>query len=91
VADHRAEVLVAGGVGGEAYRRKEKDRSRLYGVEYGEFDHITWVTVTDNGPKVVNLKLDGILPGNFLDATNSRDLHHVRTRRLDIPPRKKDK
>ena len=83
-------LSVAGGVGSEAYRRKEKDRSKLYGVEYGEFDHITWVTMTDNGPKVVNLKLDGILPGDFLNATNTKDLHHVRTRSLDIPPRKKD-
>jgi hypothetical protein len=80
-------LSVAGGVGSEAYRRKEKDRSKLYGLEYGEFDHITWVTMTDGGPKVVNLRLDGILPGDFLNSSNTKDLHHVRTRRLDIPPR----
>ena len=57
------------------------------GAEYGDFDHITWVTMTAEGPEVVNLKLDGILPGDFLNATNSKDLHHVRTRKLDVPPR----
>jgi hypothetical protein len=82
-------LSVAGGCGSEAYRRKEKDRSRLFGVEYGEFDHITWVTMTAAGPKVVNLKLDGILPGDFLNRTNTKDCHHVRTRRFDIPPREK--
>jgi len=80
-------LSVAGGIGGEVYRRKEADRSKLYGAEYGEFDHITWVTMTADGPEVVNLKLDGILPGDFLNVTNSKDLHHVRTRKLDVPPR----
>ena len=35
--------------------------SRLRGVEHGEFDHIVWVTMTDGGPVIANLKLDGIL------------------------------
>ncbi len=35
--------------------------SRLRGVEYGEFDHITWVTMKEGGPVVANLLLDGIL------------------------------
>ena len=43
--------------------------------------------MTKNGPEVVNLKLDGILPGDFLNATNTKDLHHVRSRQFDIPPR----
>jgi hypothetical protein len=80
-------LSVAGGCGTEAFHRKEKDISKLYGVEYGEFDHITLVTMTAGGPKVVNLKLDGILPGNFLNRSNTKDYHHARTRRFDIPPR----
>lgn len=36
--------------------------SQLRGVRYGEFDHVTWVTVSDQGPVIANLKLDGILP-----------------------------
>lgn len=36
--------------------------SRLRGNYFGEFDHITWVTMTDGGPSMANLRLDGILP-----------------------------
>jgi hypothetical protein len=38
--------------------------SQLRGPRYGEFDHITMVTVTDDGPVMANLRLDGILPHN---------------------------
>jgi len=34
--------------------------SKLAGPKEGSFDHIVWVTMTDEGPKVVNLMLDGI-------------------------------
>jgi len=36
--------------------------SNLRGNYFGEFDHITWVTMTDAGPSMANLRLDGILP-----------------------------
>ncbi len=36
--------------------------SSLRGNYFGEFDHITWVTMTDAGPSMANLRLDGILP-----------------------------
>ena len=36
--------------------------SKLRGNYAGEFDHISWVTVTDDGPVIANLRLDGILP-----------------------------
>ncbi|SEI79752.1 3',5'-cyclic AMP phosphodiesterase CpdA [Cyclobacterium xiamenense] len=42
--------------------------SSLRGPSYGQFDHITWVTVTENGPILANLMLDGILPH---DITNT--------------------
>jgi predicted phosphodiesterase len=35
--------------------------SRLRGPRFGEFDHITWVTMTEDGPRMANLWLDGIL------------------------------
>ena len=35
--------------------------SELRGIEAGEFDHIMWVTMTDEGPRFANLLLDGIL------------------------------
>jgi hypothetical protein len=39
--------------------------SRLRGVEYGEFDHIVWVTMKKNGPLLANVMLDGIYPENL--------------------------
>ena len=36
--------------------------SRLLGNSFGQFDHITWVTMSDQGPVITNLRLDGILP-----------------------------
>lgn len=36
--------------------------SRLRGPEYGEFDQVVWVTMTEAGPLVANLLLGGILP-----------------------------
>ena len=35
--------------------------SQLRGTSFGEFDHATWVTMTDQGPQLANLRLDGIL------------------------------
>ena len=32
------------------------------GPEYGEMDHIVWVTMTKNGPELANILLDGIIP-----------------------------
>ncbi len=36
--------------------------SRMRGVEYGEFDHIAWITMKADGPRIANVMLDGILP-----------------------------
>ena len=42
--------------------------SELAGNRFGRFDHIVWMTMTDQGPSFVNLRLDGILPGNVSNA-----------------------
>lgn len=34
----------------------------LRGNYFGEFDHISWITMSDRGPVMANLRLDGILP-----------------------------
>ena len=34
--------------------------SRLRGKSYGEFDHVVWLTMEKDGPRVANLMLDGI-------------------------------
>jgi hypothetical protein len=70
-------------VAGGCSANNSKNRSELMGLEYGEFDHITWVTMQKDGPTVVNLKLDGIVPGNYLTqkTTKSEVYHPV----VDIP------
>ena len=40
--------------------------SALRGPEFGEFDHVTWVTMKPDGPVVVNLQLDGIIPADVV-------------------------
>ncbi|WP_161602580.1 metallophosphoesterase [Tautonia marina] len=35
--------------------------SQLRGVPYGEFDHVTWLTMEPDGPRVSHLLLDGVL------------------------------
>lgn len=40
--------------------------SRLRGTAYGEFDHVVWVTMTDEGPLLANLLLDGIWDENIV-------------------------
>lgn len=34
--------------------------SGLRGDAYGEFDHIVWITMSDEGPRIANLMLEGI-------------------------------
>ena len=46
--------------------------SRMRGVPYGEFDHIMWVTMTDEGPKISNLMLDGIYDSNVRTAKSAQ-------------------
>ena len=47
--------------------------SQLRGDDYGEFDHVTWLTMEPDGPHVVNLRLDGILPADVVteESANS--------------------
>lgn len=42
--------------------------SALRGDRFGEFDHIVWVTMSDEGPVMANLKLDGILAHDISNA-----------------------
>ena len=32
------------------------------GISYGEFDHISWITMKTDGPRITNVMLDGVLP-----------------------------
>ena len=44
--------------------------SSLRGRPYGEFDHIAWVTMTDAGPRIANLMLDGIHDENVVTGAD---------------------
>lgn len=44
--------------------------SNMRGEEVGEFDHITHVTLTEKGPKVVHLKLDGFVNEAIVNESN---------------------
>ena len=40
--------------------------SKMRGLGYGEFDHIVWLTMNDDGPLIANLLLDGIWDENLV-------------------------
>lgn len=42
--------------------------SRMRGVQYGEFDHGAWVTMTDDGPVVANILIDGIIEDDVITS-----------------------
>ncbi len=58
--------------------------SQLRGKRFGEFDHLTWITMADDGPVIVNLKLDGILPH---DVTTRADyeITHALVQATNLP------
>ena len=52
--------------------------SRMRGRAYGEFDHVVWVTMTDEGPIIANLFLEGIwdedvVTEEIIDLVRQRD------------------
>lgn len=51
--------------------------SNLRGVSYGEFDHITWVTMTPQGPRVANLLLEGILADDIVTPDSLQMVRHT--------------
>ncbi|WP_339715256.1 PA14 domain-containing protein [uncultured Kriegella sp.] len=46
--------------------------SKLRGPKFGEFDHVGWVTMTDEGPKLVNLSLSGIIDQDVSNRTTQK-------------------
>ncbi len=41
--------------------------SSLRGPEFGEFDHVVWVTMTEAGPLIANVRLEGVYDENVMD------------------------
>ncbi len=46
--------------------------SALRGSSFGEFDHATWITMTDKGPRMMNLTLDGMLEEDVTTEAHQR-------------------
>jgi Calcineurin-like phosphoesterase len=55
--------------------------SRTRGPIYGEFDHVVWVTMGDDGPIIANLMLDGIHPESIRTAETAKLVDNVGQRK----------
>ncbi|MGL4513054.1 MAG: metallophosphoesterase [Lacipirellulaceae bacterium] len=61
--------------------------SQLRGEAYGEFDHVTWLTMEPDGPRVANLKLDGILtPDVVTERSAERFGRFLRRAKVEVAP-----
>lgn len=52
--------------------------SYLRGVELGEFNHITWITMKETGPEVAHIGLDQIYPKDVLPIKDYDDVQVLR-------------
>ncbi len=53
--------------------------SWLRSPEVGEFNHVTWVTLTDKKPQVTHLALDGIVEKNIVNKKNYEVVQSLRS------------
>ncbi len=61
--------------------------SPLRGPQLGEFDHVTWITMTDDGPIMANLQLEGIWDENVsTEKTREYALDIWRNNPIQIEP-----
>jgi len=61
--------------------------SRMRGVPYGEFDHVTWLTMEKEGPTIINLLLDGMLPPDAITETSiARFRDFLAKTRIEVAP-----
>ena len=74
--DRRYIVLASTGAG-----------SKLRGIPFGEFDHVAWVTMTDEGPILANLMLSGIWDEDVATAQSRQRVSRlVDAGRVVAPP-----
>ncbi|MBW8036212.1 MAG: hypothetical protein FVQ79_11425 [Planctomycetes bacterium] len=53
--------------------------SKLKGPQQGKFDHVMWVTMTDQGPRIANLLLDGIFGDDPPTEAKLKNLNDQKT------------
>ena len=59
--------------------------SRLRGLVHGEFDHVALVSMTDAGPLIANLTLDGIQDENVTTAASRDAVRKLRSAVSSVP------
>ena len=59
--------------------------SRLRGLMHGEFDHVALVSMTDAGPRIANLTLDGIQDENVTTAASRGAVRELRGAVRSVP------
>ena len=59
--------------------------SRLRGLMHGEFDHVALVSMTDAGPRIANLTLDGIQDENVTTAASRDAVRKLRGAVRSVP------
>jgi hypothetical protein len=59
--------------------------SRMRGVEYGEFDHVAWVTMKKDKPLIANVMLDGILPGDLKTPESEEKGQQQKNKKATFP------
>ncbi|MCA9266180.1 MAG: metallophosphoesterase [Planctomycetales bacterium] len=61
--------------------------SQLRGKDYGEFDHVMWLTMESDGPHIANLFLDGIHgPDVVTESSIARFRNFLRDVRVEVAP-----
>ena len=60
---HRYQVFHRNGT--EYYQLATTGGGALRGTDYGEFDHVAWITMKKDKPLIANVMLDGILPSDL--------------------------
>jgi hypothetical protein len=59
----------------------------MRGEPYGEFDHVAWLTMEPDGPRVANLKLDGILrPDVVTEKSAERFGRFLQQAKVEVAP-----
>jgi hypothetical protein len=61
--------------------------SPLRGIPYGEFDHVAWLSMEQDGPRIGNLLLDGVLPGEVVTEKSIGELRDFLAKtRIEVAP-----
>lgn len=74
---HNANYIVLASTGGGSPLRGARP--------YGEFDHVVWVTMTDEGPILANLELSGIWDQDVVTAEMARLVRALLQRGVLVP------